>query len=130
MSQQIAEKHATALSFIEIFKANELKWHKWITRSMCLAFMVMFHAFFTRSYLEPIRYELYSFMNLTPKSACLLSGLWLSTTRLGARYRTVTSILLLPSFGFLVFAFNYIGMLVILSSIFWSYRIVLSQRRL
>ncbi|MCX6117001.1 MAG: hypothetical protein NT027_05635 [Proteobacteria bacterium] len=130
MSQQIAEKHAKVLSFIEIFKANELQWHKFITRTMCLAFMVMFHAFFTRSYLEPIRYEIYTFMNLTPKSACLISGLWLSTTRLGARYRTVTSVLLLPSFGFLVFAFNDFGILVILSNIFWSYWIVLSQRRL
>jgi hypothetical protein len=110
-----------------------LQWHTWLARGTFFLCMGIFHAFFTRSYLEPTRYEFYTFLKLTPKSIVLLFGLWLSTTKFGSRRRILTSILLLPSLGFIVFVADYLGAAAGLLStvvILWSYWIVINRGRI
>lgn len=117
----------------ETHKIFLLQCHGWLARILFFLFAGAFHAFLTRSYLEPIRYEFHTFLNVTPKSFCLLSGLWLSSTKWGARHRIVTSLLLLPSFAFAFFFQDDYGWMVsfiALGIIFWSYWIVISQERL
>jgi hypothetical protein len=129
----LLREKTSLLSLCDVHKAALLKIHKWLARIMFLLCVGMFHAFFTRTYLEPIRYEFYTFLNLTPKSVCLLSGLWLSTTRLGSKFRVLTSILLLPSFSFVFFMDDYLGRIAALASllvILWSYWIVINKERL
>ncbi len=110
-----------------------LQLHAWLARGTFFICMGIFHAFFTRSYLEPTRYDFYTFLNLTPKSILLLLGLWLSTTKFGSLHRFLTSILLLPSLGFIVFVADYLGAAAGLFSaavILWSYWIVINQGRI
>ena len=110
-----------------------LSCHRWLTLCSGALCMIVFHAVLTSGYKEQFRYELSTFVNLTPKSILLLSGIFLSSTSLGSRWRLLTALTLLPSFGFVVFAtelYGYAIGLAIFGNIIWSYWIVLRKVRM
>lgn len=112
-------------------KAFLMSCHKWMTLSVILLCIIMFHEYSTLSY-PPARYEVKTFLTQTPKSLILLLGLILSVTSFGSRRRLLTSVLLLPSFGFITLVplcYSRVVSLLILTTIAWSYWVVIRKER-
>jgi hypothetical protein len=125
-------KESFSVSRYPDLKIFFLKFHRCVALMVVILCMIMFHAFTTRSF-PPGRYSLGAFLTQTPKSLLLLSGLILSTFRVGSKLKALTCILLLPSFGFAMLAELYCptgtgtGMFLL---ILWSYWIVIREERL